>query len=246
MKNMFALLAVTLTTWAYTPIVFADDASDLNADSSASLASPGHGGPGHGGPGHGGPGHGGPGFGGPGHGGPGHGWHNPGWGHPGWGHPGHPGWGPRPGWRPGHGPGRPGWNPGWGNGHWGRPGRWRFPHHGFGWYPPVFIPLPPPPSDAGDFLCYGNFVGVFGQDRDAYLSMNTENYDVDGSLTVEDPEATYEVDGTCEQVGDAADVSISLDGGQPYVGQIYRADDGQVYFEGTQQGTGINFSLQRQ
>jgi hypothetical protein len=98
----------------------------------------------------------------------------------------------------------------------------------------------------GDFLCYGNFVGVFGADRDAYLAMDTEGYDVDGTLVIQDPEAVYDVNGSCEQVGEAADVRISLNGGMPYVGQIYRADDGQVYFEGEQQGTGIRFVFQRQ
>ena len=102
------------------------------------------------------------------------------------------------------------------------------------------------PHTAGDFLCYGNFVGVFGTDRDAYLAVNTDGYMVDGNLVIEDPEAMYDVSGSCEQVGEAADVRISLNGGQEYIGQIYRADDGQVYFEGQQPGTGIRFVFQRQ
>ena len=109
----------------------------------------------------------------------------------------------------------------------------------------MFRPLPPPPME-GDYLCYGNFVGVFGADRDAYISMNAQNDYVQGTLVIEDPETTFNVSGTCEQVGDAADVSISLNGGQPYVGQIYRADDNQVYFEGSQFGTNIRFTMQRQ
>ncbi|MGZ3700679.1 MAG: hypothetical protein ACXWSD_02790 [Bdellovibrionota bacterium] len=228
MKNMYAFFAVALSAWAYAPSVLADDASSFSIPDSAAMIAPG---PGFGGGGH--PGGPGPGFG-PHPGGPG----------PGFGP--HHGWGPHPGWGAGHGPGRPGWNPGWGNGHWGRPGGWRYPHHGFGWYPPVFIPLPPPPAEYGDFLCYGNFAGVFGADRDAYIQLDTQDEYVNGSLVIEDPEASYRVTGTCEQVGEVADVSISLNGGQPYVGQIYRADDNQVYFEGTQAGSNIHFTMQRQ
>ena len=76
--------------------------------------------------------------------------------------------------------------------------------------------------------------------------MGGNGYLVDGELVLQDPDQTYTMRGTCEQVGDTADVEFSLNGGAPYVGQIYEADDGQVYFEGQQNGSNITFVLQRQ
>ena len=109
----------------------------------------------------------------------------------------------------------------------------------------MWRPVAPPPSR--DFLCQGNFVGVFGKDRDAFLNMSSRgNGDVDGFLSLVDPDANYTVDGYCEQKGDYADVEISLNGGQPYEGQIYVADDGEIYFEGEQDGTNISFVLHRE
>lgn len=214
---------------------------------------PGWNNPGRPGPGHGGPGRPGPGWGGPGRPGPGPG-HNPGWNNPGrpgpgWGGPGgRPGWS-RPGWRPGRGwggwrPGpRPGFRPGWGhNRGWGRPAYWRLPRRG-PVFPPIFIPMPVP-SEGFQSLCEGNFVGAFGE-RDAYLALRSDGYYLDGSLAITDPDSSYRVSGACNDDGDGtAEVTMNLNGGAPYVGQIYVADDGEVYFEGSQGS--INFAFKRQ
>ncbi|MGZ3731652.1 MAG: hypothetical protein ACXVCG_20685, partial [Bdellovibrionota bacterium] len=174
--------------------------------------------------------------------------------HPGPGPGPHPGPGPGPGPgphhpfpgpHPGHGPGpHPGPHPGHG---WEHPGYWHHPHfHGIGWYPPMWIPAPPPPSS--DYLCRGNFVGYFGADRDAYLALDDSSGELHGRLYLESPEATYRVRGVCEQTSDLyANFEFTLvDGGEPYVGTIYEADDGQVYIEGTQDGTNAKFVLRRE
>jgi hypothetical protein len=222
---------------------------------------PGRPGPGWGGPGRPGPGHNpgwnnpgrpGPGWGGPGRPGPGHnpGWNNPGRPGPGWGGPGgRPGWS-RPGWRPGRGwgdwrPGpRPDFRPGWGhNRGWGRPAYWRPARRGPVWFPPIFLPMPVP-SEGFQSLCEGNFVGAFGE-RDAYIALRTDGYNIDGSLAITDPDASYRLSGSCNDDGDgSAEVMMNLNGGAPYIGQIYVADDGEVYFEGSQGS--INFALKRQ
>ncbi len=101
------------------------------------------------------------------------------------------------------------------------------------------------PVDGFESLCDGNFVGVFGSDRDAYMALRSDGYYVDGSLVITDPDGQYRVSGTCQDDGDGtAEVTINLNGGAPYVGQIYIAEDGEVYFEG-EQGR-ITFELKRQ
>jgi hypothetical protein len=69
-----------------------------------------------------------------------------------------------------------------------------------------------------------------------------------GSLYLDSPEAMYNVQGGCAQTDvDYADFWFTLvPGGTPYRGAIYVADDGQIYIEGEQDGTGIHFVLQRQ
>ena len=112
----------------------------------------------------------------------------------------------------------------------------------------MFIPAPAPPST--DYLCRGNFVGGFSGDRDAYLAFDDTRGDssVYGTLVLEGPEARYNISGSCERTGDGyANVSIVLiPGSEPYNGEIYDADDGQVYLEATQDSTGAKFTLQRQ
>lgn len=94
-------------------------------------------------------------------------------------------------------------------------------------------------------LCEGNFVGGFNGDRDAYVALRTDGYNIDGQMTLTYPDASYRISGTCSDDGDgSAEVTINLNGGAPYVGQIYVADDGEVYLEG-QQGS-MEFALKRQ
>lgn len=102
------------------------------------------------------------------------------------------------------------------------------------------------PSNGYESLCQGNFVGVFGNDRDAYLSLDSGGFSVRGTLVLQSPDATYRVDGSCQDNGDSAEISIALDGGHQYVGQVFVAEDGEVYMEATQGGSNITFEMKRQ
>jgi len=68
-----------------------------------------------------------------------------------------------------------------------------------------------------------------------------------GTMYLEEPETTYNVEGGCEQTGDEyANFWFTLvPGGLPYYGTIYMADDGNIYIEGTQDQTGTKFVLRR-
>jgi hypothetical protein len=67
-------------------------------------------------------------------------------------------------------------------------------------------------------------------------------------MYLEQPEVKYNVQGGCEQTHeDYANFWFTLvPKGNPYYGTIYEADDGDVYMEGTQDGTGAKFTLRRQ
>lgn len=66
-----------------------------------------------------------------------------------------------------------------------------------------------------------------------------------GSLSLIEPEADYEVSGTCNQIGNYADVELRLNRGSPYIARIYVGDDGLIYMEGYQPGTPVTFALSR-
>lgn len=98
-----------------------------------------------------------------------------------------------------------------------------------------------------EFLCQGNFVGVFSGNRDAFLALHSRGPEAVGDLWIEDPDSHYEVRGECRESGlGYAEFWFTLvAGGRAYEGTIYRADDGQVYIEGEQDVTGIYFVMRR-
>lgn len=85
-------------------------------------------------------------------------------------------------------------------------------------------------------------------DRDAYLAFDDTSGSVVGRLYLQDPEATYNIEGECENTDELyANFWITLvPGGTPYYGTIYQADDGEIYMEGEQEGTGVKFTMRRQ
>lgn len=96
-----------------------------------------------------------------------------------------------------------------------------------------------------EYLCQGNFTGVFGSDREAWMSINTDarGYLI-GDVWFED-DAQFSLSGSCNQIGNYAELSISLNGGSPYVARIYYGDDGRIYMEGYQPGTPVTFAFMR-
>jgi len=87
---------------------------------------------------------------------------------------------------------------------------------------------------------------VFGSGREAWLSINTDTIGtMVGYLSLVEPDADYNVSGSCVQYGNYAEVELRLNRGNPYVTRIYMGDDGQIYMEGYQPGTPVTFALQR-
>ncbi len=88
---------------------------------------------------------------------------------------------------------------------------------------------------------------MLGNDRDAFLSLDSGGFSVRGTLFLQAPDATYRVDGSCNESGDSsAEIAFAIDGGQQYQGQIYVADDGEVYLEASQNNSPFTLSLKRQ
>jgi hypothetical protein len=68
---------------------------------------------------------------------------------------------------------------------------------------------------------------------------------MDGDLSLVEPNANYDISGSCEQIGNFAEVELRLNGGQPYEARVYVGDDGRIYLDGEQEGTGIKFAFVR-
>jgi len=125
-------------------------------------------------------------------------------------------WQPGPGWGPGRGP---------------------------GWGPP---PPPPPPPMFG--LCRGNFAGTDQSGHHAYLSLNGiygGGCRVTATINLQCPNQTVYAQGTCEENNGFARLSLFLTNGVSVTGQIYRASDGRVYLESTD-NSGQSIVFQRQ
>lgn len=89
-------------------------------------------------------------------------------------------------------------------------------------------------------------MGVFGSDREAWLGIQTDGFGyMTGDLFFEDG-AQFRVSGSCNQIANYAEVSMSLNGGRPYVARIYFGDDGGIYMEGYQPDTPVTFAFMRE
>lgn len=76
------------------------------------------------------------------------------------------------------------------------------------------------------------------------ISTDSRGYMI-GGLWFEDG-AEYRVSGSCNQIGNWAEVSLQLNGGSPYISRIYFGDDGEIYMEGYQPDTPVTFAFKRE
>jgi hypothetical protein len=110
--------------------------------------------------------------------------------------------------------------------------------------PPRFPPPNFPPPSFG--LCQGNFSGSFENGREVYVSLNGNGYSVSAMVMLDNPDQNLAAQGTCQESGDSAILTLTLENGVVETGSIYRASDGQIYLDGTQSYDGQRFILERQ
>jgi hypothetical protein len=113
-------------------------------------------------------------------------------------------------------------------------------------YYPQPLPIAPrynPPQISG--LCQGDFSGTLDNGETIDMSITSSGQNVMAKVTGSQPGDTYSARGTCQESKGVAHLTLKIDNGASTSAKIYVANDGTVTLDGSQNGEGQGFILQK-